>query len=56
MSFSKWRSQSLDAVKIILKRVHLAKYVYTYIETLPALNCSKLTIKTLEKSVKYVQI
>ena len=28
---------------------HLAKYVYNYIETLPALNASKLTIKILEQ-------
>ena len=34
---------------------HLTKYVYNYIETLPALNCSKLTIKTLEQGVKFVQ-
>ena len=35
--------------------MHLAKDVYNYIETLPALNCSKLTIKTIEQSVKSVQ-
>ena len=34
---------------------HLAKYVYNYIETLPALNASKLTIKILEQSVKSIQ-
>ena len=34
---------------------HLAKYVYNYIETLSAFNCSELTIKTLQQSVKSVQ-
>ena len=45
-----------NAAKIIYEFTHLAKYVYNCIETLPALNCSELTMKTQEESVKSAQI
>ena len=56
MTFSNEHSQNLNAPKIILKRVYsLSNICFQLLETLAALNCLKLTIKTLEQSVKYVQ-